>query len=131
MPADRVVAVVTGGRDYTDHEAVRRALVKHGVTEVAHGACHKGRKVWWDGFRHCYGADGCASRVAYGLRLMCRAYPIRKDLDGPWPGAGPRRNRRMLEAERPDLVLAFPGGRDTASCVRIAEELGIRVVRCE
>jgi hypothetical protein len=43
-----------------------------------------------------------------------------------WPSqgdgraAGPRRNQRMLEDFRPDLVVAFPGGRGTAYMVRRA-----------
>ncbi|ACL60541.1 DUF2493 domain-containing protein [Methylobacterium nodulans] len=43
--------------------------------------------------------------------------------------AGPLRNARMIAEGQPDLVLAFPGGRGTADCVRKAEAAGIRVVR--
>ncbi|ACL58817.1 DUF2493 domain-containing protein [Methylobacterium nodulans] len=43
--------------------------------------------------------------------------------------AGPLRNARMIAEGRPDLVLAFPGVRGTADCVRNAEAAGIRVVR--
>ena len=41
--------------------------------------------------------------------------------------AGPRRNRRMLD-RRPDLVLAFAGGRGTADMVRQARASGVRVI---
>ena len=37
------------------------------------------------------------------------------------------RNRRMLEEGRPDLVIAFPGGKGTANMVRIALQAGIQV----
>jgi hypothetical protein len=33
---------------------------------------------------------------------------------------GPKRNQQMLEEGKPDLVLAFPGGRGTADMVRRA-----------
>src|SRR5262249_62369122 len=41
---------------------------------------------------------------------------------------GSKRNQQMLEEGKPDLVLAFPGGRGTADMVRRAQEAGIRGV---
>jgi hypothetical protein len=55
-------------------------------------------------------------------------FPVKHATDGPWPAAGPRRNRRMLVAFKPDVVLAFPGGAGTASCCAVARELGIPVI---
>jgi hypothetical protein len=60
--------------------------------------------------------------------------PARWKQDGI--GAGPIRNRRMLAyaqsmrmgAERM-LLLAFPGGFGTASCVREAERVGVEIRR--
>jgi len=43
--------------------------------------------------------------------------------------AGPLRNQRMLDEGRPDLVIAFPGGKGTADMVARAEKAGVRVVR--
>jgi hypothetical protein len=34
----------------------------------------------------------------------------------------------MLDMEKPDLVVAFPGGRGTADMVRRAKAAGVRVV---
>lgn len=42
--------------------------------------------------------------------------------------AGPRRNQRMLDEGKPDLVIAFPGGTGTADMVRRARAAGIRVM---
>lgn len=42
--------------------------------------------------------------------------------------AGPIRNQRMIDEGKPDLVLAFPGGRGTADMVRRARTAGIEVV---
>lgn len=47
------------------------------------------------------------------------------------PGAGPKRNQRMLDEGRPDLVVAFAGGKGTADMVRRARAAGIEVVEVE
>ena len=44
------------------------------------------------------------------------------------PKAGPLRNQRMLDQGKPDLVVAFPGGRGTADMVRRARAAGVEVV---
>jgi hypothetical protein len=44
--------------------------------------------------------------------------------------AGPERNQRMLDS-KPDLVVAFPGGRGTADMVRRAKAAGIEVIEVE
>lgn len=41
--------------------------------------------------------------------------------------AGPIRNQRMIDEGRPDLVIAFPGGRGTADMVKRARAAGIEV----
>lgn len=43
------------------------------------------------------------------------------------PEAGPIRNQRMLDDGKPDMVLAFPGGRGTADMVRRAKAAGVEV----
>lgn len=42
--------------------------------------------------------------------------------------AGPLRNQRMLDEGKPDVVLAFPGGKGTADMVARARKAGVRVV---
>ena len=41
--------------------------------------------------------------------------------------AGPIRNQRMLDEEKPDLVIAFPGGYGTADMVTRAKAQGFQV----
>jgi len=62
------------------------------------------------------GVDNIAGYVARDiLGMPMRAYPVNHSKDGPWPGAGIRRNLRMLATENPyetdgtyvDLGLAF------------------------
>lgn len=42
--------------------------------------------------------------------------------------AGPKRNQRMLDKGKPDLVLAFPGGDGTADMVRKAKSAGVPII---
>lgn len=42
--------------------------------------------------------------------------------------AGPARNKRMLDEGKPDVVIAFPGGRGTADMIRKARRAGVEVV---
>lgn len=43
--------------------------------------------------------------------------------------AGPIRNQHMLDIGKPDVVLAFPGGRGTEDMIRRAEKAGVPVKR--
>lgn len=77
----------------------------------------------------CRGVDRWAAEWAKSCNLPVSAYPVDEKLDGPWPAAGPRRNRRMLDTSKPDLVLAFWDGhsRGTRSTVEYAVQRGIPV----
>jgi hypothetical protein len=117
---DRIV-LVCGGRDFKDRQAVWLALDRlretRGLGTLVHGACHLG------------GADLLADQWAKAAGVVVVPYRVRHDLDGPWPGAGPRRNARMLADARPSLVVAFPGGSGTEGMVSLAEEAGVPVWR--
>ncbi len=41
--------------------------------------------------------------------------------------AGPIRNKQMITEGKPDLVVAFPGGRGTANMVELARAAGVPV----
>jgi len=118
--------LVCGGRDYDDRDAVFRWLDqntprtdpdKHGndmpagVT-VIHGACRTG-------------ADRWADEWAVVNWCPIEEYPAQWDAFGR--GAGPIRNQRMLDEGKPDLVVAFPGGRGTKDMVRRAKAAGVPV----
>lgn len=109
--------LVCGGRDYDDATAVWDALdglfreSKHDCMKVIQG-----------------GATG-ADRLA---RVWCLHHSVPYDnYPADWKiqgrTAGPLRNQRMLDEGRPDIVLAFPGGKGTADMVRRARVAGVRV----
>lgn len=53
------------------------------------------------------GADVLAGWCAEGVGATVERWPVNHALDGPWPEAGPRRNKRMMKLSRPDRGLAL------------------------
>lgn len=110
--------VACGSRNYTDREAVRRALLSYWPDpdcrgfEVLHGAAR--------------GADTLAAEEAGRFGARTRAFPA--DWRRYGRAAGPVRTRQMLD-ESPDLMLAFGTGRGTDFAVAEAERRGIPVRR--
>lgn len=111
--------LVCGGRDYTDRDCVFAVLTKlhleQGISVVIHGTAR--------------GADALAARWAAETGVSCEEYPPDWDRDGR--AAGPIRNATMLKNGKPNMVVAFPGGRGTADMVRIAERAGVNVVKVQ
>lgn len=89
------------------------------ITCVIHGACYAPA---------VRGADNLADEWAKLHSIAVLPVPVLHSLDGEWPGAGSRRNQRMLEHTQPDKLLALPGHAGTADCVRRAIALHIPVV---
>jgi hypothetical protein len=112
-----MIIVVTGGRDYTNYPAVEAELdwwnqEPHGpISTLVHGGAR--------------GADSLADQWA-ALRGVPRVVYF-PEWDRLCKAAGMIRNRTMLDASKPDLVVAFPGGRGTAGCVMEARRRGIEV----
>jgi hypothetical protein len=71
------------------------------------------------------GADNLIDRWAVARGLPMEVYPAEWHKYGN--KAGFVRNMQMLSEGKPDLVVAFPGGRGTAHMVTIAEKHGVPV----
>lgn len=111
--------LVCGGRNYADVarleavlDAVRR---KHAIEVLIEGECPTG------------GADKLAREWAESRGVPVDPYPVDHELDGPWPYAGPNRNRRMFSDSDATHGVAFEGGRGTADMVRVMKDAGIPV----
>ena len=106
-------AVIIGSNGWTDKVAIQYALLEAGVTMMAHGGGH--------------GADQLAGEVSLELHIPCRVYPAHWDRYGH--AAEPIRNRKMLDAEHPDLVLAFWDGESpsTLDLINMAVRSGYEV----
>lgn len=72
------------------------------------------------------GADSVAARWAerHGVPTL----PFPADWKRHGKAAGPKRNARMIAEGRPDIVIAFAGGRGTRDCVDRSRAAGIDVV---
>lgn len=71
------------------------------------------------------GADALAEGWAFKRAIPSKTYPADWHIHGP--AAGPMRNQKMLDEGKPDLVIAFPGGRGTADMVARARKAGVEV----
>ena len=110
-----MTVLVCGGRDFLDGNYLRLVLDrlhdKHNFTRLIHGGAR--------------GADSLAGNWAM-LRCIARqSFPAKWEVHGK--AAGPIRNAEML-AEKPSLVVAFPGGHGTADMVRRAKAAGVEVI---
>ena len=74
------------------------------------------------------GADQLAGQWAKSRGISVKAYPA--DWKNLGRIAGPIRNKKMLD-EKPDLLVAFPGGKGTANMVFYAKKSGCVVVLVE
>ena len=105
--------LVCGGRDYADEARVFEVLSDLKPSFLIEGGAR--------------GADTLAWR--WGKRYLdsdCRrTFEARWDLHGR--SAGPIRNQQMLDEGKPDLVVAFAGGKGTADMIRRAKRAGIEV----
>lgn len=106
--------IVTGGRRYNDRATFAQVMEEYAdqTPTIVHGGM-SGADMW--GF----------------LWAREKGFPqetFRADWDAHGRAAGPIRNQEMVDAGA-DLVIAFPGERGTADCVRRAEAAGIPVRR--
>jgi predicted Rossmann-fold nucleotide-binding protein len=75
------------------------------------------------------GVDGAA--VDWGIVNWTGLEEYYADWKRHGRAAGPIRNKQMLDEGKPDLVVAFPGGKGTANMVKQAREAGVKVIEIE
>lgn len=72
------------------------------------------------------GADKAAADFATVHFCQYEEYPA--DWNKYGKRAGYIRNQQMLDEGKPDVVIAFPGGRGTAMMVDLSRKAGVRVI---
>lgn len=137
--------LVCGGRAYLGHEPTKKKWAsiddrdwfwsvmdkwhkRRPVSLLIHGAC--GLDLARDDhYAPCNGADGLAASWAQSWAVDTQPFPA------PWSTmgrpAGQWRNGGMLDAGRPDCVLAWPGGLGTANMVMRSLAAGVPVWRVD
>lgn len=107
--------LVCGGRLFHDAETLGAWLggihKDHGIAVIIEGGAT--------------GADTLAR--LFGEFASIPVETFKADWEKHGKIAGPYRNQRMLDEGKPDLVVAFPGGRGTADMVRRAKRAGVKV----
>jgi hypothetical protein len=114
-----VKVLVCGGRNYFNRIFINSNLTflhnEIHFTELIHGGAA--------------GADTIAALWAYGCKIKVR--PFYADWANHGRSAGIIRNKLMLQEGKPQLVVAFPGGRGTQHMKFIAQNAGIEVLELE
>lgn len=103
--------LVCGGRNYSGDVSKVLGALDPRPTVIIHGGAS--------------GADSLADRWAMIENIERERYYANWKLG---PKAGPIRNGTMLKEGKPDLVVAFPGGRGTADMVHQARLAGVQVI---
>ncbi len=123
-----VTVLVCGGRNYNDKQKLYSVLDQmHDVggppyymeiTEIVNGAATGADKL---------SSDWARDRKKHnGTKIRCYEFPADWDTHGL--SAGPVRNKQMVDVRKPEVVVAFPGGKGTANMVSVAQQAGIPVV---
>ena len=110
--------LVCGGRNFND-----RARVYATLDFLAKEASDVGDTIDTVINGGAAGTDFIAQQWANARGVKSVQY--RADWSEHGRAAGPIRNQRMLDEGKPDMVIAFPGGRGTADMVRRARAAGV------
>ena len=112
-----MVVIVCGGRNYKDYCRVKKVLDVVNRTYKNLRIVHGGAP----------GADSLADRWAKECNIPVKTY--KADWKKYGKAAGPIRNKQMLDEEKPDYVIAFPGGKGTQNMVEQALNAQIFVMQ--
>jgi len=109
--------IICGGRDFTDETAIANAIqsihLERPIRHVFHG--------------NARGADTVAAQWIKRHYPAISVHACPADWKKNGRAAGPIRNENMM-GHKPDLVIAFPGGRGTADMVKRAKRDGVEVI---
>lgn len=119
--------LVCGGRDYSETD-VWNWLEYNAKDMIAHALgdyssfpidvlIHGGAK----------GADKGAEKWGKS-EPKCRVIEFKANWNKHGKAAGPIRNQQMLDEGKPDVVIAFPGGKGTADMIKRARFSGVEVI---
>ena len=97
--------LVCGGRDYSDAKGVKTILDEYKIDLIIQGGAT--------------GADRLAYDYAVENNIEVETYMA--DWKKHKKAAGPIRNKQMLVEGKPDLVIAFPGGKGTQNMLEQAK----------
>ena len=111
--------LICGGREYNGVGRMFQVLEdldsKRTITSIISGGAR--------------GADSIAEMYAKQNGKHLSVY--RADWDRFGKSAGFKRNYKMLHEGKPDLIVAFPGGKGTKMMTMLAEDAGVEVIKVD
>ncbi len=111
--------LVCGGRDFNDWGRVMEVLDNIHIDKKIDTIIEGGAS----------GADTLAWKWAKNRLGKGNSISFEAEWDKHGKSAGPMRNQRMIDEGKPDIVVAFPGGRGTQDMIRRAVRAGIKVIK--
>ena len=114
--------LVCGGRKYSDYNTVSEVLDAQIFEHFGDYPYQNVTIIQGE----AKGADKLGKLFAQARSCDLESYPA--DWDKYGKSAGFIRNKQMLEEGKPDLVVAFPGGKGTQMMVDIAVKAGVKIV---
>jgi len=114
-----MIVLVTGGREYKNDKHLFAVLDR----------IHSERKFTFLVHGDARGADYRAHRWCKSRGVQPVAMEALWDYEGN--PAGSRRNKRMWDLFKPELIVAFPGGTGTSNMMSIGYEGGAEIVDVE
>ncbi|MEX0527262.1 SLOG family protein [Raoultella terrigena] len=111
-----VRVLICSGRFYADTHTLTHVLDLYARTQIIDVLIHGGHQT----------LGSAIETWARGIDVHVIRYPANWMLHGKY--AETKRNLFMLEDSRPDVLLAFSGGEDTAECIKMAQRAGIQVI---
>lgn len=113
--------LICGGRDFTDYSL----LCRH-MDDISEDYDFDNNQPITIIAGEARGVDTLAKRYAEECGWGYEGYPA--DWEKYGRRAGYVRNQQMLTEGRPELVVAFPGGKGTEMMVKLSKEAGVRTV---
>lgn len=111
--------LVCGGRNFDDYVLLSETLNDLHKSRPFHTIIHGAAR----------GADSLAAQWAKENKVFAQDFPANWNQFGH--RAGPIRNKEMLKVGKPDIVIAFPGGRGTSHMKNIARQAGVEVIEVD
>ncbi|MGR7274373.1 SLOG family protein [Klebsiella aerogenes] len=108
--------LICSGRFYADTHTITHMLDLYTRTQTINVLIHGGHQT----------LGSTIENWARGIDVHVIRYPANWAVHGKY--AETRRNLFMLKDSRPDVLLAFPGGEDTAECIKMARNYGVKVI---
>lgn len=121
--------LICGGRDFTYWDVFRTKMEEIAIERFPRTPEDSYGNFLYDVIVISGGAKGADSLAADWAAVNWTGYEEYKaDWEKYGKGAGPIRNQQMLDEGKPDLVIAFPGGKGTADMIKRAKKANVEVI---